>query len=169
MQAIRAFEKFPVSTIVLSNLVSMSIYGLGFFIVLQTGAVFSFSYLAYVLLMEFRLLKSSCVNCYYWGKACGFGKGRVSAFFFKKGDPSKFCSHSIAWKDMIPDLLISLVPVLIGIVLIIIHFNLVILFAVILLILLTTLGNGIIRGKLTCQHCKQKEIGCPADILFNKK
>jgi hypothetical protein len=51
----------------------------------------------------------------------------------------------------------------------IIDFNFTLFVFVLLLVMLTTSGNGFIRGKLTCRYCKQQEIGCPADRLFNKK
>ena len=74
----------------------------------------------------------------------------------------------MTWKDMIPDVLITLIPLVAGIVLLIIRFDFILLSALLLLILLTTTGNGYVRGKLTCRHCKQQEAGCPADLLFNK-
>ena len=70
---------------------------------------------------------------------------------------------------MIPDLLVTLIPLLIATALMIIRFNFILLFAVIILIGLTTIGNGFIRGNLTCKYCKQREIGCPAEQLFSKK
>jgi hypothetical protein len=30
-------------------------------------------------------------------------------------------------------------------------------------------GNAMVRGCLVWKHCKQKDIGCPAEKLFNKK
>jgi hypothetical protein len=74
----------------------------------------------------------------------------------------------MSWKDVIPDLLISLVPLIIAIILMIFKFEFILLIAVIIFMLLTTIGNGFIRGKLTCRYCKQRELGCPADELFNK-
>jgi hypothetical protein len=65
--------------------------------------------------------------------------------------------------------MVSLIPILVGIVLLIIHFNLLILLAVLLLVLLSSIGNSFVRGSLACKYCKQKELGCPADKLFNKK
>jgi hypothetical protein len=88
--------------------------------------------------------------------------------FFKPGDPSKFCAKQTTWKDMLPDLLISLAPLLIAIVLMIIEFDLLLLFAALIILASTTLGNGYIRGTLTCKYCKQRELGCPAEKLFNK-
>jgi len=75
----------------------------------------------------------------------------------------------MTWKDMIPELLIALIPLVMGIVMLIVNFKIIILAAVILLILLTTAGRGYIRGSLTCRFCKQRELGCPADKLFSKK
>jgi hypothetical protein len=75
----------------------------------------------------------------------------------------------MSWKDMIPDLLVSLVPLIIGIVLMIIKFDFILLFASVILIVLTTSGNGFIRGNLTCKYCKQRELGCPAEKLFSKE
>lgn len=169
MESNKSFEKYPVGTVFLSNLVSIFIYGIGFSIIFRLGFVFSLIYLIYIIIFEIRLIKNHCTDCYYWGKTCGFGKGKLSSWFFKKGDNSKFCIKTMTWKDIIPDMLITLIPLLTGIVLLIIKFNLILLSALILLLLLTTFGNGYIRGKLTCKYCKQKDLGCPADKLFNKE
>lgn len=166
MKTIKTYDSFPVMTVLLSNLVSLAIYCLGFLIIYSLGLIFSILYLVYVFILEIRLIRNHCTNCYYWGKICGFGKGRISSWFFKKGDTSKFCEHEFTWRDMIPDLLVSLVPLIIGIILLIIEFDLIMLFALLLIILLTTTGNGFVRGSLTCKYCKQKELGCLADSLF---
>lgn len=168
MKTVKYYENFPVWIVILSNLVALSIYGLGFLIMIKLGVIASFFYLIYVAILEFRLLNSHCVNCYYWGKTCGFGKGRLSSIFFKRGDISKFCAKDFTWKDMIPDLLLTLIPVATGIYLLIVNFDIIILIAIILLIILTTAGNGFIRGQLACKFCKQGELGCPAEKLFNK-
>ena len=168
METSKTYENYPLWIVTLSNLVSILIYISGFMITLRlvwTAAAF---YLVFILALEYRLVNKHCVNCYYWGKTCGFGKGRLSSLFFKRGDPSKFCNNKMTWKDMIPDLLVSLIPLIIGIVLLIIEFEWLLIIAVVLLITLTTYGNGFIRGTLTCRFCKQRELGCPADKLFNK-
>lgn len=159
---------YPWRIVLLSNAVSLSIYGLGFFIMFRVNWIVSILYLIFILSLEYRLLSKHCINCYYWGKICGFGKGRLSSLFYKKGDTSKFYSNEFSWNDMIPDLLVSLIPFIAGIVLLIIKFDYLILAALILLTFLTTTGSGFIRGKLTCKHCKQMESGCPAYELFNK-
>lgn len=153
----------------LSNCNSIAIDLLGLLIIYEIGFVFALIYLIYLLFLEFRLIKNHCTDCYYFGKTCGFGKGRLSSLFFKKGDNSKFCNKEMKWKDMLPDMLVSLIPLIVGIVLLVIEFDMILLFGIVMLILLTTLGNSIIRGQFTCKFCKQREIGCPAEKLFERK
>lgn len=169
MEATKVYENFPARIVLASNLVSLIIYGTGLFLMLQAGLIFSILFLTYILVLEYRLLGSHCINCYYYGKTCGFGKGRISSWFFKKGDNSKFCAKAFTWKDMIPDLLVTLIPLIVGIILLTIKFDILVLSALVLLLLFTTLGNSFIRGSLTCKYCKQGELGCLALELFKKK
>jgi hypothetical protein len=168
MEKTKTFDNFPVWIVILSNLVSILIYGSGLIITLSIGWFAATIYLSLIIAFEYRLLGKHCVNCYYWGRTCGFGKGRLSALFFKRGDPSKFCEKEMSWKDMIPDILVTLIPFVIGIVLLIIKFNILLLIAAVILIASATIGNSFIRGTLTCKSCKQRELGCPAEQLFNK-
>jgi hypothetical protein len=168
METINRYENYPKGTVILSNLLSILIYTIGFLIILKLSLFFSILYLFYIFLLEFRLLKYHCTNCYYWGKTCGFGKGKISSAFFKKGDISKFCSNKMTWKDMIPDILVLAIPLVSGIVQLILEFDFVVLILIILILTLSTSGNSFIRGKLTCKNCKQVEIGCPAYELFNQ-
>ncbi|MBN1533359.1 MAG: hypothetical protein JXA20_11895 [Spirochaetes bacterium] len=155
-------------TVILSGLFSLSVYGAGFYILFRLGWIVAILYLAYGSFLEYRLVRRHCPECYYWGRTCGFGKGRLSALFFKQGDVSRFCSGVMTWRDMIPDLLVSAVPFVAGVVLLFVHFEVTLLIALLLLVVLTTAGNGLIRGSLTCRYCMQRELGCPADRLFNK-
>jgi hypothetical protein len=168
MGKVLTYEKFPARIVWLTSIFSVVIYFLGAYIMLQLGWIALMVYLGYVFYLEYRLLSKHCVHCYYWGKLCAFGKGRVSSWFFRKGDISKFCAKEFTWKDMIPDLLVSLVPLIVGVVFLIIEFNIIILIALLLLIGLSTAGNGFIRGSLACKFCKQRELGCLAEKLFNK-
>jgi hypothetical protein len=168
METLKRYDNYPIGIVLLSNLVSLGIYTLGFFIVFKIGLDFAFLYLLFILSLEYRLLRYHCTNCFYWGKTCGFGKGRISSWFFKKGDSSQFCMKDFTWKDMIPDILISLIPFVIGVIVLILKFDIILLSALLMLLLLTTTGNGFIRGTLTCRYCKQREIGCLAYELFNK-
>lgn len=166
---IHCYENYPWWIVLVSNLLSLSTYIIGFYILFGLGLFFAILYFLYCLFMEIRLLKEGCVNCYYYGKTCGFGKGRLSALFFKQGDISKFTQRKMNWKDMIPDLMVSVFPLVGGIILLINDFSWIILVLMIVLVILSMTGNAFIRGSLTCSGCKQRELGCPAEKLFQEK
>jgi len=163
------FDNYPFGIVLVSDLVSIFIYLIGAFIIYQIGLIWLILYLLFIGILEFRIIKYHCVDCYYYGKTCAFGKGKISGFFFKKGDLNKFCKRQMTWKNLIPDFMVSLIPFIIGVILLFIKFSWLILILIILLVLLTFFGNGFVRGNLACKYCKQRKLGCPAEQLFNKK
>ena len=168
-EKIECYENYPLWIVFISNLVSIAIYLIGAYIIYQIGLIWLILYLIFILILEFLLIQGHCVDCYYYGKTCSFGKGRISGLFFKKGDGKKFCNNKMTWKEMLPDMLVSLIPVIIGIILLIRKFNWILLSLIIILLILTFAGNGFVRSKLACKYCKQRKLGCPAEQLFNKK
>jgi hypothetical protein len=169
MDKVKTYDNFPLGMVVLPNLVAILIYLAGVLIMYKLSLIAAILFLIYAVGLELRLLSRHCVNCYYYGKVCGFGKGRISSLFFKAGDPLKFCEKSFKWKDMIPDLLITLIPLVTGLILVVFKFSILLLICILLLIGLTTMGNSVVRGSITCKFCKQRELGCPAEKLFSKK
>ena len=163
-----SYKNFPLKIILLTNLFSITIYLIGLYIMLNLGILFFVIYLAHIILIEIRLLAKSCKDCYYYGKVCAFGKGKVSALFFKKGKPENFLKKEITMKDIIPDFLTFIFPLFGGIILLITNFSWLIMVLLVLLFILGFGGNSVIRGSFACKFCKQREIGCPAEKLFSK-
>ena len=161
-------ENYPWWMVFVSNFLSLLIYGISVIILLQFGIIWVAAYLIFILILEFRLISRHCTDCYYYGKTCAFGKGHLSSLFFKKGSPERFSAMKITWKDIVPDFLLFIIPVLAGIFLLIQGFTLTVLILVIALLLLGFMGNALVRGQLACKYCRQREIGCPATQLFNK-
>jgi len=160
------YENFPFWIIALATLLAWSIYAIGIIMFARLGLIWALLYVAYCLWCEFNLLKRSCRNCYYYGKSCGFGKGRLCALFFRPGDPAKFTARKITWRDLIPDFMVSGLPLIAGIIVLIRDFSWLIAGLLVLLIILTTTGNSLVRGNLACKYCKQQELGCPAIEMF---
>jgi hypothetical protein len=160
------YEKYPLQIIILSNLLSILIYAAGIVIMQSIGWLYAGLYIALITIIEIRLLKFHCPNCYYYGKACAFGKGVISKLFFQKGNPEKFSCKPVQFKDLIPDLLIFAIPSITAIVLLILKFQWYILIAFLMLLLLNSMGNAYIRGQIACKNCIQKELGCPAAEYF---
>jgi len=169
MQNNKAYENFPPCIPFLSCVLSISIYALGAYIFSQLDFFFTVLYLMFCLWVELKILKGSCVNCYYYGKTCGLGRGKLCALFYKKGNPEEFAKKEISWKDLIPDFMVLIFPLVGGIIVLIRGFTWLILALMAGLAILWLGGNALIRGSLACKYCKQKELtGCPAEQLFNK-
>ena len=126
------------------------------------------AYLLYCALFELRVMKQSCVNCCYYGKVCGLGRGKISAHLFPREDPGIFARRNITWTTLIPDLLIMLLPLLGGAILLIRSFSWPTAAGMVLLAALSLGGNAFVRSRIACKYCKQREIGCPAEKLFGE-
>ena len=169
MNPAKCYENYPLSFVIGANILQLAIYIIGAYLVFLLTPLGLILYLTYIAILEIRLLKISCIHCYYYNKRCAFGKGKICSIFFKKGHPNKFIEKQIGLVDIIPDFLVSIIPLIIGISLLVINFNWLVLILVVLLLLLAFPANGFIRGSLACKYCKQREIGCPAEQLFTKK
>jgi hypothetical protein len=169
MTLIQPYEKYPFRIVAITVMFSFLIYITGSLIIYPIGLGWMFLYLGYGLFLELRLISKHCPHCYYYGKICAFGKGKISSLFFKQGEMEKFSCNTFTWKDMIPDLLVFLIPAITGIIRMIFEFNWFTLSLVLTLFLLNSVGNAYIRGQLACNHCKQAQLGCPALELFSPK
>ena len=164
----KSYENYPAWIIVVCNLVPVSIYVIGAVILAGFSPWVSVAYLLFCLWLESRVMRTGCINCFYYGKNCGTGKGRLCAHLFKRGNPQAFAVKEATWKELLPDFLVSLLPLLGGIVLSILDFNWLRVILLVLLMALASVGTATIRGNLLCKYCKQGQIGCPALKLFEK-
>jgi len=170
MSEVECHENYPIKIVIVSNILSLSIYGIGSYILAHVAVWLIIPYLLYCLFLEIRVIRRSCVSCFYYDKMCAFGKGKLCALAFKrKGDPELFAQDKVTWIQLVPDFAVSLIPVITGIVLLATDFAWLLLALVLILGVLAFGGNAFIRGSFACKYCKQREIGCPADKLFNKE
>jgi hypothetical protein len=114
-------------------------------------------------------MTASCVYCYYYDKWCAFGKGKVAALIFKRGDPERFLTKTISLKELTLDMLIVLFPLVGGIALLIRDFSWQTVISIAFLLVFSFGGNYLIRSRVACACCKQRELGCPAEQFFGKK
>jgi hypothetical protein len=155
--------------VILCNLLPLLVYAIGAYILSGFGILVSMVYLFYCFLMEIRVMKLGCVNCYYYGKLCGTGKGKLCSLLFRQGDPTKFAEAEVSWMAMLPDFMVIILPLVGGIVLLIMNFSWFLLGVMIFILFLYFFGNSLIRGPIMCKHCQQKVIGCPAEQFFTKE
>jgi len=168
IMAVKKYDNYPIWIPILSFIFMIIIYALGAYILSGFGILWVILYLIYCIIIEALVLKRSCVNCYYYGKVCGLGKGKICAKIFKRGDPQKFREKEVSFKEILPDFLTLIFPLIGGIILLIINFTVLLLLFLIIFISLYLSGNALIRGSLACKYCKQGELGCPALKAFQK-
>ena len=162
------YERFPGRVVILTNALSVAIYALAAYLMARLGIAFAAVYLLYCLWVEFRVLTASCVHCYYYGKVCGFGKGKLCSWLFRRGDPRRFLEKEISWRGVAPDFLASILPLAVGVAVLVRSFSWSTLAVMILLLVLASAGTACARGCFACRYCRQREIGCPAEKLFSK-
>ena len=169
MSSDKCYENYPYIFVIGASIIQFAIYIFGAYLIYLLEPLGLILYIAYILILEIRLLKKSCIDCYYYGKRCAFGKGILCLAFFKKGNPEIFVEKKISPKDLIPDFFVTIVPLAIGSYLLFKEFSWILLFLMIVLIILGFPVTGYLRGSLACKYCKQREIGCPAEQMFKKK
>jgi hypothetical protein len=154
---------------IIAVLLSLIGYILGTYILSAFGLLIVILYLIYCVFIELLIIFRSCKDCYYYDKICGLGKGKIAPFFTKKGKPSRFIDKKISWHDLIPDFLVGIMPIVGGIIILISDFSFITLGLIVLIVIIFFGGTGYIRGTFACKYCRQKELGCPAQEIFNKK
>ena len=165
----RLYENFPAWIVLVSSGVAVAIYALGAYVLGGLGIAFSVLYLLYCAWVEVGVLRKSCVHCYYYGKVCGLGKGKLCSWLFQPGDPQRFIEREVAWRDMIPDMMVLVFPIAGGIFLLVKDFSWALVAMLLVLVFLSFGGNAVVRGSMACKHCKQRELGCPTQKLFGEE
>lgn len=165
----KIYEKYPFWMVAVINILMLAVYVAGAYIMFKLSMITGILYVIYILILEFQLYKEACTSCCYYGKLCAFGKGAIASLFFKKGDPKKFAEKEISFKDMIPQLLVVLIPLAIGTALLVSRgFDVLILIAMLYPVFSWVCLNSVIYGKIACPHCKQGTICCQALKFFSK-
>lgn len=169
MEPVKPFENFPFSMVLFAVLVNVSIYALGVAVLSGFGTCAAALFLFYCLGVEIHVMRMSCVDCCYYGKWCAFGRGKAAPLLFKQGDPKRFASKCISWKELLPDMLVVLVPLVGGTALLIQGFSWSTAMMLAALLALSFGGNYLVRSRIACKYCKQRELGCPAEQFFGKQ
>lgn len=152
----RGLEEFPKSNIILGNLAMILWIALGTIACWFLNPLLSWIYLIFAIVMVFIILrKLVCTNCYYYGKWCHIGWGKLSALLFKKGNIEDF-NKGIGLKlAPITYGLLTLIPLIAILVSMYEEFTLPKI-TVLILILLVSVYSGAISRKKACEKCKMR-------------
>jgi hypothetical protein len=93
-QSFRYCESYPQLVIVIRWIILGTIFALGVYILWDIREVLGLAYIIYSLAaLTLVLSLSRCASCFYYGRACNTGWGRVAAYLFPKGDESRYVEN----------------------------------------------------------------------------
>lgn len=164
----KIYKNYPCKIVLITNLANLSVYLIGIYFLYFIWLPFAVIYLFYLLYLELKLYQGSCACCWYYGRMCAFGRGKIAPLLVKKDDPKKFCQRVFKFKDFLTHIFVALVPLVAGIVLLVQEFSFFVLALSLWPIVFNFVGNPVIFGKLACPHCQQGKICCPACEFFAK-
>jgi hypothetical protein len=153
----KGLEEYPWRLVIVGNLLMLAWIGLGTASCYFFHHIAAWVFLAVALLLVFVVLrKLVCTNCYYYGKRCASGWGKLSALMFKQGDIERF-NDSVGVK-LAPAIygLLTLVPLVLGTIAAVRDFSVVKVIVLAALLLLGFYSGAISRNK-SCSQCKMRD------------
>ena len=156
-------EKYPLGCVIGQNVFFLAYFGIGLIgmlpLQIQGFPIVSILYALFLAVMLFFVLrKHLCTHCYYYGKRCNTGWGKLSALMFKKNSGNYELGVKLAGITWI---LATLIPIIGIIGVLILNYSLSTLILLILFILLTPVN--FVTHKKACEKCKMRFI-CPASM-----
>jgi hypothetical protein len=153
-------EEYPKAAIILNNLVVI------LWIVLGAAACWFFHpfagwlFLVLAITMVYGVLrKLVCTDCYYYGRWCSMGWGKLCALLFRQGDIERFgTGRGTRISSLIYGILAAIPPVLV--VISMLRGFSVPKLVILLLLLLTLAYMGVISRRKSCEKCRVRFI-CP--------
>ncbi len=154
-------EEYPISQALISNFLILLWIGIGAYSAYLLLPLLGYIYaLLFLFLIYFLLRKLVCVDCFYYGRICSMGWGKLSSFLFSRGEIERFpSSFGIKIAPFVYGSL-TVLPIIFLIVTMAIRGFSADELILLLLIILVGLYSGTISRKRTCSRCKMRYI-CP--------
>lgn len=153
-------EEHPKSGAILGNFLMLLWIALGTIGCWFLEPIIAWVYLVFAIVMVFIVLRwLVCTKCYYYGKWCPIGWGKLSALLFKRGNIEDFDkSIGVRLAPMTYGLL-TLVPLVCIVVSMIQDFAIPKVIVLVALLLLSAY-SGTISRRSSCKKCRMRSI-CP--------
>lgn len=151
-------HNYPKHVIIIRWIILAVAFVLGIYILSDIKELLGIVYVLYSLIALTLILPlARCASCFYHGKVCNTGWGKVAAYLFPKGDESQFVAH---YSYAIFLHLLWLIPLLASFFQLLRNRDvlaLIIFFSYLFILLV----ERVTLKKLACTRCHQREF-CPA-------
>jgi len=151
-------ESFSFGIILLGNIAFLLNWGIGFVLLMPFRIngipIVSWIYLIILIIVQLSLKKLNCTSCYYYGKSCYLGWGKLAALCFKQdsGNQEKGMKLAISYVLQLPIILIA--TLIAGF---IYGFNTLNIILLIIFVIINILQGAVLRKK-ACTVCKSRFI-----------
>ncbi|MFX0099794.1 MAG: hypothetical protein ACFFCS_09435 [Candidatus Hodarchaeota archaeon] len=154
-------ESFPVLTIVIGNIITISSVVLGTAVIYFLDFVFSMVYVGLYVLLIILSVRFRCSYCYYCGKRCPSGMGKLVKRKYQSVYNKEF-NNSINYGIVgIFSFAMIMLPIVVGIISLIVSYELIRIAILIFYGIVAFVPNMFLKGD-RCKKCKQGVLGCPA-------
>ncbi|MFA5375563.1 MAG: hypothetical protein WC455_07400 [Dehalococcoidia bacterium] len=163
----QGIEEFGLGSIIFGNMTMLVWIMLGMTCCWFFHPIAAWVYLGVALLMVFVVMRRIvCVNCYYYGKLCPIGWGKLAALMFKQGSMDKFATSIGVRLAPATYGLLSLIPL--GLVIAAMVQDFMVAQAIVLVELLAISAySGASSRKKSCVNCKMR-YACPGCVVKEK-
>lgn len=156
----QGIEQYSKVTVIFGNFMMLLWIALGTIACRFLCPLVAWIYFAFAIIMVYVVLrKLVCTNCYYYGKLCAMGWGKLSALLFKKGNIKDFKTSIGVKLAPLTYGLLSIIPLILVVISIFLGFS-IFKIVILVLLLLVSFYSGAISRKKTCAECKMK-LMCP--------
>lgn len=156
------YERYPWRITALCAGLTFSSYAVGTLVFYFFYGPAAWGYLALCAVTVLISLRLRCTFCYYYGRRCAFGLGKLSSLIFKKGDPSGFSRRANLVPAAILNFIVLLLPLGAAIAATAIDFSWLVPVLFFAYIMVAVVPGLVLRSSVFCRSCRQRELGCPA-------
>lgn len=154
----QGLEEHPILGVLLGNFAIALWIGLGTLIAWAFHPIAGWLYLAFAVIMVGPVLrKLLCANCYYYGKRCFMGWGKIVPLFFKKGNIENFNKGTGQGIALVTYNALTIVPIILIIISMVLDFEVIKVVALALFLLIYFLKGNVVYKK-ACSRCKMRFI-----------
>ncbi len=156
----KGLDEYPISTVIVENLFVFLWIAVGAYLCWKLVPMIGWIYLAFGLAMVLCVMRVLvCKNCYYHGKLCHTGWGKLSALYCRQGELSQFCCGFAG--TIIPLFYgsMTLFPLILGTISIVKAFSLFGLCTIVVFLFIAVMSSYILR-KRSCTVCRMRNM-CP--------
>ncbi len=151
-------ESFPAWWITLENIGFILNWAIGFYLLLPFKCcgipIVSWIYLIILIVVQILLKYHNCTNCYYYGKWCHLGWGRLTGLMFKQDSGNLETGMKLAYSYILQLPVILIAALIAGFMYGFSFTNIVLL----VLFVIINLLQGVVLRKKGCEVCKARFI-----------